>query len=172
MGMTPPPSDPPQDPVNDDIFDDLSDAETLESYHRLRGVVDDYRRTEVSQDREASGLKARIMTIVEDETARGPSTPLLSSANLLYSMTTSSLRAQVKAAVDEEPGIRARRVKITAENVPGQPLDLQVTLTMAAWNSQTEFSSRLRERITHRMEQIIGVKTGTVDLIVEDVHDD
>lgn len=172
MGMTPPPSGPQQDPVEDDVFSDLSEAETLESYNRLRSVVDDYRRTEASQEREVSGLKARIMNIVEDEAARGPSTALFSSAGLPYSMTTSSLRAQVRAAVDEEPGLRARRVRITSESAPGRPLDLQVTLTMAAGSSPREFSSRLRERIARRMQLIVGVKAGSVDLMVEDVHDE
>lgn len=169
--MTQPPSD-PREPVDPDVFGDISEAQALESYDRLRSVVDDYRRTETAAGAQVSGLKARIMSIVEDEAARGPSTALYSSAGLPYVMTTSSLRAQVRAAVDEEPGLRARRVKITSESAPGRPMDLRVTLTMAVGHSLTEFAPRLRARIAERMELIIGVRAGHVDLVVEDVHDE
>jgi len=172
MGMTQPPSDPRRVPEEQDILGDLSEAQAMESYARLRGVVDDYRRTETVAGDEVSGLKARIMSIVEDEAARGPSTELFSSAGLPYVMTTSSLRAQVRAAVDEEPGLRARRVRVTSESAPGRPLDLRVTLTMAVGHSLHEFAPRLRDRIAVRMEQIIGVRAGHIDLVVEDVHDE
>lgn len=171
MGMTQPPSD-PREPADQDVFGDISEVQALESYDRLRSVVDDYRRTETAAGDQVSGLKARIMSIVEDEAARGPSTALYSSAGLPYVMTTASLRAQVRAAVDEEPGLRARRVKVTSESAPGRPLDLRVTLTMAFGLSLTEFAPRLRARIAERMELIIGVKAGHVDLVVVDVHDE
>lgn len=169
--MTQPPSD-PRESADQDVFDEIAEAQALESYDRLRNVVDDYRRTETSAGEQVSSLKARIMSIVEDEAARGPSTALYSSSGLPYVMTTASLRAQIRAAVDEEPGLRARKVKVTSESVPGQPLDLRVTLTMALGQSLTEFAPRLRARIAERMELIIGVRAGHVDLVVEDVHDE
>ncbi|GAA1114881.1 hypothetical protein [Nesterenkonia jeotgali] len=169
--MTQPPSD-PREPADQDVFDDISEAQALESYDRLRTVVDDYRRTETAAGEELTGLKARIMSIVEDEAARGPSTSLYSSAGLPYAMTTASLRAQVRAAVDAEPGLRARRVKVLSESAPGAPLDLRVTFTMSAGQSLIEFAPRLRARIAERIELIIGVRAGYVDLVVEDIHDE
>lgn len=150
----------------------LDEACTLESYGRLRDVVDVYRATSTGDPDQLSSLKSRIMEILAHELARGPTIGLVTPLDRQYSMTLAALRAEVRAAVDAEPGVHARRVCVTGAHVTGMTLDLRVTMTMSSRSAISELQDRLRPRIAERLLAAVGVKTGTINLIAEDIYDE
>lgn len=151
---------------------ELEDARALESYGRLREVVDDYRGTSIGDDDQLASLKSRIMEVLQHELARGPSISLLTPLDRHYAMTLVALRAEVRAAVDAEPGVHIRRVKVTDAHLATMTVDLRVTLTTSSRSAIPELQDRLRPRITERLREAVGLKTGTIDLIVEDIYDE
>lgn len=149
-----------------------AEAQALESYGRLHAVIDSYRTSGLEDPDQLQSLKSRIMEVLEQELARGPSIRLVTPLDRRYSMALAAVRAEVRAAVDREPGVHARRVKIIDANPDTMTIDLRVTMTISSRSAISELQDRLRPRITERLRDAVGLRTGTIDLIAEDIYDE
>lgn len=144
----------------------------MQSYGRLHAVIESYRSSGHEDADALLSLKSRIMEVLEQELARGPSIDLVTPLDRRYSMALAALRAQVRAAVDREPGVHARRVKIIDAHAETKTIDLRVTMTISSRSAISELQDRLRPRITERLRDAVGLRTGTIDLIAEDIYDE
>lgn len=147
-------------------------AQALQSYARLREVVEGYRSENLSGEDQLARVKSRIMDIVEAELARGPSTDLVTPNGRDYAMALAALRSQVREALDEEPGVHARRVHILEVEAATMSIDLQVTMTVSSRSSIPELQDRLRTRITEKLRGAVSLHARTIDLIAEDIYDE
>lgn len=172
MTTRPVPEEPlPPEPVHDAGRPD-GEPRILDGDSRLRQVVLDYRDRSIGDEAQLSRVKSRVMEILAQELARGPSAALTTALGRDYAMTLSALRALVREAVDEEPGVYARRVHLGSIDAAEMTLDLRVTMTLSASTVIPDLQDRLRTSIAKRLRDAVGLRTGTIDLIAEDIYDD
>ncbi|MDZ5076964.1 hypothetical protein [Nesterenkonia sp. HG001] len=142
------------------------------SYRRLQGVIDDYRDTEPEAPSTLESLRGRIMDIVHRESALGPTTELATSSGGRFEMLTSTIRQVVREAVDDEPGVVARRVHVrVTEQADQQGLDLEVSVSIGPDVSIPAVESLVRDRVARAVTATVGTQLATMDIRVEDIHD-
>lgn len=159
--------DPTQPP--EDLFDD----EHLEAnYRRLSEVLSDYRTASEAPPETQSGLKSRIMDIVNKEALRGPSTELITPKRRTYQVTTSAIRAEVRAVIDSFGDLRARSVKLEEISAEASQFSVGAGFTMAPHVAVQELIPHLRRGIADRLHTVFGIDAAAIDLQVEDIHED
>ncbi|NYJ15502.1 hypothetical protein [Nesterenkonia sandarakina] len=112
------------------------------------------------------------MEVVRREFARGPSVELTTPAGHTYAMLLAALRAEVRAVVDAELGVQARRVHVLELDQDTMTIDLRLSVTMSSHSSISDLQVRLRAGITVRLREAAGLRTRTLDLIAEDIYDE
>lgn len=135
-------------------------------------MVTDYRVSSINDDAQLTSMKSRIMEVVRREFARGPSVELTTPAGHTYAMLLAALRAEVRAVVDEQPGVQARRVHALELDQDTMTIDLRLAVTMSSRSSISDLHVRLRAGITDRLRDAAGLRTRTLDLIAEDIYDE
>ncbi|WP_179440590.1 hypothetical protein [Nesterenkonia sandarakina] len=135
-------------------------------------MVTDYRARSINDDAELTSIKSRIMEVVRREFARGPSVELTTPAGHTYAMLLAALRAEVRAVVDAELGVQARRVHVLELDQDTMTIDLRLSVTMSSHSSISDLQVRLRAGITVRLREAAGLRTRTLDLIAEDIYDE
>lgn len=153
--------------------EDLPEDEHFEAnYERLSEVLSDYRSASEAPPEAESGLKSRIMDIVNKEALRGPSTELMTPRRRTYQVTTSAIRAEVRDVIDTFGDLRARSVKLEEIAPEASQFSVGAGFTMAPHISVQELIPHLRRGIADRLHMVFGIDAAAINLQVEDIHED
>lgn len=138
----------------------------------LATVIDAYRSHHPVNPGQLEGLRRRVMGLVSAETMRGECAALLTPHGRRYAITLGSLRSEVRQTVDGEPGVQARDIRIMGTHSPTATLDVRVGLAVSVGTSIPEKQHLLRTRIARSLNETVGVRIGSIDLIAEDIYDE
>lgn len=148
----------------------MSDNANWDSDAHLRGVIDEYMSAFDPAPEETAGLRERILTIVRGDLHRGPSTQLTTERGNPFRITTASVRAMIREAVDSVDGIRARSVEVTPTGDPeGSATGVALTVAMRAGVVFTTATEVIRRRVAETLIAELGIPASTIDITVEDV---
>lgn len=148
----------------------MSDNANWDSDAHLRGVIDEYMGAFEPDPGETEGLRERILTIVREDLRRGPSTRLTTERGNPFRISTASVRAIIRNAVDAVDGIRARSVEVTPTGEPeGSATEVRLTVAMRAGIAFAAVAEVIRRRVSETLIAELGIPATTIDITVDDV---
>lgn len=144
-----------------------------ESDTQLRGVIDEYMSTFQPEPEDTAGVRERILQLVREDLYRGPSTNLQTEQGHPFSISTASVRAIVRSAVDSVDGIRARSVDVEPAGDPeGSAATVSLTLAMRAGISFASTAEAIRRSVSAAVLAELGIPAARIDINAEDVYVD
>ncbi|WP_246475763.1 alkaline shock response membrane anchor protein AmaP [Brevibacterium renqingii] len=150
----------------------MSDDAAWETDDHLRGVIDEYMGAFEPDPAETVGLRERILDIVREDLARGPSTRLSTPRGNPFTIATAAVRTIVRDAVDAVDGIRGRSVSLTPAGEPeGTAAEVEVTVAMRAGIAFAPTAEVIRESVAAALIEQLGIPATTIDITVEDVYE-
>lgn len=136
----------------------------------LRGIIDEYMGVFEPDPEETVGLRERILQIVREDVALAPATKLTTERGNPFRITTASVRAIIRDAVDSVRGIRARSVTVIPSGEPeGSSVAVTLTVTMSAGTAFVPTAEEVRRSVAAALTAELGIPASRIDITVEDV---
>ncbi|MGF9664246.1 hypothetical protein AAIH25_20510 [Arthrobacter crystallopoietes] len=149
--------------------------------------LSDATRTLRGHDEENPGLQPRsavkdaIMKVARAEVRRGNRIPVHQAKQGVIELSEQAISTVIWFGADALPGVRARHCRVHSDNPEiadntGPPagtavLTVNLRIAVATGTYIPEAAHLLRQRITGMISAHVGLDTGTINIIVEDLYD-
>lgn len=145
----------------------------LEALARVGDLSRDLLNADAAALPEPSGTWfAGIMDVVAAELRSGRDLPLHHpDPRVRITVAEGAVRALLRATGDEIPGLYIGRTRLVGDaDVPGEPVDVDVTASVA-WNADAvAIADMLRGRIAEILRRHTELNVAAIDVTIEDVH--
>lgn len=114
----------------------------------------------------------QVMSTIQNEVRAGRSVPLPHpDPRVVITITEGALRSLMRSVGDETPGVIVGRCRLDGDiEVPGAPIDVSVTASIAWKTPIPEATAALRQAVADALAEHTQLNIASIDVTVEDLH--
>lgn len=114
----------------------------------------------------------QIMSTIQNEVRAGRSVPLPHpDPRVTLTVTEGAIRALMRSVGDETPGVIVGRCQLDGDvEIPGAPIDVSVTASIAWKTPIPEATAALRRAVADALAEHTHLNVASIDVTVEDLH--